>query len=62
MGIGAPDWEAITAEAEGLAILPPPKPGDDVDGFHLERLVADGRYTTAVPGAVRDDGPATVVV
>ncbi|EDX81134.1 MULTISPECIES: bifunctional protein-serine/threonine kinase/phosphatase [Brevundimonas] len=45
MGIGAPDWEAITAEAEGLAILPPPKQGETVDGFHLERLVADGRYT-----------------
>lgn len=43
--IGAPDWEAITAEAEGLAILPPPEAGDAVDGFHLQRVVADGRYT-----------------
>ncbi|MEN5362523.1 bifunctional protein-serine/threonine kinase/phosphatase [Brevundimonas intermedia] len=42
---GAPDWEAITAEAEGLAILPPPAVGDNVDGFALQRLVADGRYT-----------------
>lgn len=43
---GAPDWEAITAEAEGLAILPPPAVGDNVDGFALQRIVADGRYTT----------------
>lgn len=43
---GAPDWEAITAEAEGLAILPPPAVGDNVDGFALQRVVADGRYTT----------------
>nr|WP_314433271.1 protein kinase [uncultured Brevundimonas sp.] len=42
---GAPDWEAITAEAEGLVIQPPPETGDNVDGFHLMRLVADGRYT-----------------
>jgi serine/threonine protein phosphatase PrpC len=45
MRIGAPDWEAITAEAEGLAILPPPAVGDAVDGFQLLRLVADGRHT-----------------
>lgn len=43
---GAPDWEAITAEAEGLTILPPPAVGDNVDGFALQRVVADGRYTT----------------
>ena len=43
--IGAPDWEAITAEAEGLAVQPPPDVGDAVDGFQLQRLVADGRYT-----------------
>ena len=42
---GAPDWEAITAEAEGLAIAPPPEVGQTVDGFALQRLVADGRYT-----------------
>jgi len=43
--VGAPDWEAITAEAEGLALRPPPRVGDNVDGFHLQRLVADGRFT-----------------
>jgi hypothetical protein len=43
---GAPDWEAITAEVEGLAILPPPAVGDNIDGFALQRVVADGRYTT----------------
>ena len=43
--IGAPDWEAITAEAEGLALQPPPKLGEQVDGFQLQRLVADGRFT-----------------
>ena len=42
---GAPDWEAITAEAQGLAIGPPPAAGETMDGFHLERIVADGRFT-----------------
>lgn len=43
--VGAPDWEAITAEAEGLAIAPPPQAGETLDGFRLLRPVADGRYT-----------------
>lgn len=42
---GAPDWEAITAEAEGLAMEGPPDVGATVDGFQLQRLIADGRYT-----------------
>src|SRR5690606_1639355 len=36
---GAPDWEAITAEAEGLTIVAPPAAGETVDGFHLERVL-----------------------
>lgn len=43
--IGAVDQDAIGAEAAGLAILPVPKVGDNVDRFRLERLLSDGRYT-----------------
>lgn len=43
--IGAVDQDAIGAEAEGLPILPAPNAGDNVDGFRLERLLSDGKYT-----------------
>lgn len=43
--IGGPDRDAIGAEAKGLPILPTPAVGDNVDGFRLERLLSDGRYT-----------------
>ncbi len=43
--IGPVDQDAIGAEAAHLPILPVPNAGDRVDGFHLERLISDGKYT-----------------
>jgi len=43
--LGPLDSEAIGVEAEGLPVLPPPDAGDNVDGFQLERLLSDGKYT-----------------
>jgi len=43
--IGPVDQDAIGAEAAGLPILPLPAVGDNVDGFRLERLLSDGKYT-----------------
>ena len=42
---GALDWEALGAEVDGLPILPPPNAGQAVDGYQLERIISDGRYT-----------------
>jgi serine/threonine protein phosphatase PrpC len=42
---GAVDQDAIGAEAAGLPILPVPNAGDRIDGFVLERVLSDGRYT-----------------
>jgi len=43
--IAALDRDAIGAEAQGLPILPTPGVGDNVDGYRLERLLSDGKYT-----------------
>lgn len=42
---GAVDQDAIGAEAAGLPILPVPSAGDRIDGFLLERVLSDGKYT-----------------
>jgi serine/threonine protein phosphatase PrpC len=50
---GAVDQDAIGAEAAGLPILPVPSAGDRIDGFVLERVLSDGRYTRVF--AARDE-------
>lgn len=42
---GAVDQDAIGAEAAELPILPIPSVGDRIDGFVLERVLSDGKYT-----------------
>lgn len=42
---GAVDQDAIGAEAAGLPILQVPNAGDRIDGFLLERVLSDGKYT-----------------
>lgn len=57
LSVGHVDWESLGDEAERLPILPVPAAGDNVDGFWLERLLSDGRYTRlfiARDKAVRD--------
>lgn len=45
LAVTAIDQSSIGAEAERLPILPPPSVGDTVDGFRLDELLSDGRYT-----------------
>lgn len=42
---GAVDQDAIGAEAADLPILPLPTAGDHIDGFVLDRVLSDGKYT-----------------
>jgi hypothetical protein len=39
------DQDAVAARVQQLPIEPPPVAGDLVDGFALERMISDGRYT-----------------
>ena len=43
--VGQVDWDSLGDEAERLPIDPVPEPGANVDGFRLERVLSDGRYT-----------------
>jgi serine/threonine protein phosphatase PrpC len=38
------DYDALAAEMQDLPILPAPEEGQTIDGFHLERLLADGAH------------------
>src|SRR3546814_1691170 len=44
LDLPAPDHDIITAGMAHLPIEAPPSAGDNVDGFRLEQLLADGRY------------------
>jgi serine/threonine protein phosphatase PrpC len=59
--IGAVDQDAIGAEAVDLPILPAPNAGDNIDGFRLERLLSDGRYTRVFVATDGEGGPPLVL-
>lgn len=59
LAVPAVTQDVIGAAFEALPILPPPNAGDTMDGFMLDRLLSDGRYTRLF---VARDGADEVVV
>lgn len=45
LALPAPDRDSLRQALDTLAILEPPAVGRNVDGFQLERLLSDGRYS-----------------
>ena len=45
IGLPPADHADLAFAAAGLALLPAPKTGAAIDGFHLRTMLADGRYT-----------------
>jgi serine/threonine protein phosphatase PrpC len=45
IALPAPDHDAIAGDIAKLPILPTPDAGQSVDGFRLDLLLSDGRYT-----------------
>lgn len=45
VALPAPDHDAIAGDVARLPILPPPDEGKSIDGFQLNQLLSDGRYT-----------------
>lgn len=61
VSLPAPDQATISTIAEGLPVLPPPQVGESVDGFRLERLLGEGRYTRLFLARDGKDGPELVL-
>jgi serine/threonine protein phosphatase PrpC len=45
VSLPALDHDTLAGDLAALPILPPPVEGESVDGFALERMLSDGRYT-----------------
>ncbi len=45
VALPAPDHDAVAGDIARLPILPPPLEGESIDGFRLDHLISDGRYT-----------------
>jgi serine/threonine protein phosphatase PrpC len=45
VALPALDHDAVVGDMARLPILPPPEIGDSVDGFALDAMLSDGRYT-----------------
>ena len=45
VALPAPDYDAVAGDVARLPILPPPSEGNSIDGFRLENILSDGRYT-----------------
>jgi hypothetical protein len=50
VALPAPDHDAIAGDVARLPILPPPDEGQSIDGFRLDSLLSDGRYTRLFKG------------
>lgn len=61
VSLPAVSHDAIAGDLAALPILPPPVEGESVDGFALEKLLSDGRYTRLFRARDTAGGQAVVV-
>src|SRR3546814_230739 len=61
LDLPAPDHDIITAGMAHLPIEAPPSAGDNVDGFRLEQLLADGGYARVFRAVDSQSGSDVVV-
>jgi serine/threonine protein phosphatase PrpC len=45
VALPAPDHDAIAGDIDRLSIMQPPVEGESIDGFRLDALLSEGRYT-----------------
>lgn len=61
LGLPAPDRDDLEQLIAGRPLLPAPRSGETVDGFELEQLLSDGRYSRVFRALDRVTGRAVVI-
>lgn len=57
----APDHDGILAGLSALPFVEPPKPGESIDGFAVERVLATGRHAVLLVATDSEDGSRVVL-
>jgi serine/threonine protein phosphatase PrpC len=61
VALPAPDHDAVAGDIAKLPILVPPIEGESVDGFRLDVLLSDGRYTRLFRATDTTNGQAVAI-
>ncbi|HVR91985.1 MAG TPA: bifunctional protein-serine/threonine kinase/phosphatase [Novosphingobium sp.] len=51
-----PDHDGILAGVSALPAIDPPKPGESIDGFKIDRVLSEGRYAVLLAAIDGEDG------
>ena len=57
----APDHDGILAGLGALPFIEPPRPGESIDGFRIERVLSTGRHAVLLVATDGEDGSAVVL-
>jgi serine/threonine protein phosphatase PrpC len=57
----APDHDGILGELSGLPFVEPPKPGESIDGFTVQRVLSEGRHAVLLVARDGEDGSDVVL-
>lgn len=61
VGLPPPEQSDLAAAIEDLPILPLPKAGEEIDGFILEKMIFDGRYSRLFQAHDKEDAREVVL-
>ncbi len=61
IALPAPDHDAVAGDIARLPILPPPEEQQSIDGFYLEQLLSDGRYTRLFRATDTSNGQSVAI-
>lgn len=61
IALPAPDHDSVAGDISRLQILEPPTVGENVDGFRLDAMMSDGRYTRLFRATDTSSGQTVVV-
>ncbi len=57
----APDHDGIMAGLSALPFAEPPRPGESIDGFHIEKVLSEGRHAVLLVARDNEDGSEVVL-